>query len=113
MAAWLAEDHKLNPSEIAQVIGAAAEYRVSEVADRNAGVVSEAQEKLSQPVSSAEVLEPIPVPQRVAEAVICGGGGMFRSLNHWMLSLWGAGFEWISRRSGTKIWSPESAVMRV
>jgi len=39
MAAWLAEDYKLTPSEIAQVIGAAAEYRVSEAADRNAGVV--------------------------------------------------------------------------
>ena len=39
MAAWLAEDYKLSPSEIAQVIGVAAEYKVSEVADRNAGVV--------------------------------------------------------------------------
>jgi len=39
MAAWLAEDYKLTPSEIAQVIGAAAEYRISEAADRNAGVV--------------------------------------------------------------------------
>lgn len=39
MAAWLAEDYKLSPSEVAQVIGTAAEYRVSEVADRNAGVV--------------------------------------------------------------------------
>lgn len=39
MTAWLAEDYKLTPSEIAQFIGVAAEYRVSEVADRNAGVV--------------------------------------------------------------------------
>jgi acetamidase/formamidase len=39
MANWLAEDYKLSPSEIAQVIGAAAEYRVSEAADRNAGIV--------------------------------------------------------------------------
>ena len=39
MAAWLAEDYHLTPSEIAQVIGAAAEYRVSEAADRNAGIV--------------------------------------------------------------------------
>jgi acetamidase/formamidase len=39
MAAWLAEDYKLTPSEIAQVIGASAEYKVSEVADRNAGIV--------------------------------------------------------------------------
>jgi hypothetical protein len=39
MAAWLADDYKLTPSEIAQVFGTAAEYRVSEVADRNAGMV--------------------------------------------------------------------------
>jgi amidase len=39
MAAWLAQDYHLTSSEIAQVIGAAAEYRVSEAADRNAGVV--------------------------------------------------------------------------
>ena len=39
MATWLAEDYKLTPSEIAQVLGTAAEYHVSEVADRNAGVV--------------------------------------------------------------------------
>ena len=39
MAAWLAEDYQLTPVEIAEVFGTAAEYRVSEVADRNAGVV--------------------------------------------------------------------------
>ena len=39
MAIWLEEDYKLTPSEIAQVLGTSAEYRVSEVADRNAGVV--------------------------------------------------------------------------
>jgi amidase len=39
MAGWLAEDYKLTPPEIAELIGTAAEYRVSEVADRNAGVV--------------------------------------------------------------------------
>jgi amidase len=39
MAQWLTEDYKLTPSEIAEVIGTAAEYKVSEVADRNAGVV--------------------------------------------------------------------------
>jgi acetamidase/formamidase len=39
MASWLEEDYKLTPSEIAQVLGTAAEYRVSEVADRNAGMV--------------------------------------------------------------------------
>jgi len=39
MAQWLANDYKLTPSEVAQVLGTAAEYKVSEAADRNAGVV--------------------------------------------------------------------------
>ncbi len=39
MAAWISEDYKLLPREIAELFGTAAEYRVSEVADRNAGVV--------------------------------------------------------------------------
>jgi acetamidase/formamidase len=39
MANWLEQDYKLTPSEIAQVMGTSAEYHISEVADRNAGVV--------------------------------------------------------------------------
>ena len=39
MAQWLAELYQLTPSEVAQVLGTAAEYKVSEVADRNAGIV--------------------------------------------------------------------------
>ena len=39
MAQWLANDYKLTPSEVAQVMGTAAEYKISEVADRNAGIV--------------------------------------------------------------------------
>ena len=39
MAQWLADGYKLTPSEIAQVLGTAAEYKVSEAADRNAGIV--------------------------------------------------------------------------
>jgi acetamidase/formamidase len=39
MAQWLMDDYKLTASEVAQVLGTAAEYKVSEVADRNAGVV--------------------------------------------------------------------------
>jgi hypothetical protein len=38
-ADWLNEDYKLTPSEVAQVLGSAAEYKISEVADRNAGIV--------------------------------------------------------------------------
>ena len=34
----LPQDYSLNPSEIAQVIGTAAEYKVTEVADRNSGI---------------------------------------------------------------------------
>jgi amidase len=51
MAAWLAEDYKLTPSEVAQVIGAAAEYRISEAADRNAGVVLKLKKKYLQPIA--------------------------------------------------------------
>lgn len=39
MSDWLKQEYKLTPSEIAQVLGSAAEYRIGEVADRNAGVV--------------------------------------------------------------------------
>jgi len=39
MAAWLEEKYALTPPEVAEVLGTAAEYKVSEVADRNAGVV--------------------------------------------------------------------------
>jgi acetamidase/formamidase len=38
MAAWLTDQYQLTPSEVAQVLGTAAEYRVTEVADRNAGI---------------------------------------------------------------------------
>jgi acetamidase/formamidase len=39
MAAWLEEKYALTPPEVAEVLGTSAEYKVSEVADRNAGVV--------------------------------------------------------------------------
>jgi amidase len=39
MAQWLTTDYSLTPSEVAQVLGTSAEYKVSEVADRNAGMV--------------------------------------------------------------------------
>jgi len=39
MARWLADDYKLTPSEVAQVLGTAAQYKISEAADRNAGIV--------------------------------------------------------------------------
>jgi amidase len=39
MAGWLTEKYGLTPTEVAEVLGTAAEYKVNEVADRNAGVV--------------------------------------------------------------------------
>jgi amidase len=39
MASWIEDEYKLTPSEVAQVLGTAAEYKVSEVADRNVGLV--------------------------------------------------------------------------
>ena len=41
MTEWLTERYALTPGEIAQVLGTAAEYHISEVADRNAGVALE------------------------------------------------------------------------
>ncbi len=38
MASWLTDVYKLTPSEVAQVLGSSAEYKVAEVADRNAGI---------------------------------------------------------------------------
>jgi amidase len=39
MAQWLEQQYKLGPSEVAQVLGTSSEYKVTEVADRNAGIV--------------------------------------------------------------------------
>lgn len=39
MASWLEDDYKLTPSEIAQVLGTASQYKVAEVADRNVNLV--------------------------------------------------------------------------
>jgi amidase len=39
MVKWLTDEYKLGPTEIGEVLGTAAEYKVSEIADRNAGVV--------------------------------------------------------------------------
>jgi acetamidase/formamidase len=39
MGDWLTDTYKLTPSELAQVLGTASQYHISELADRNAGVV--------------------------------------------------------------------------
>jgi acetamidase/formamidase len=54
MAAWLNEDYKLTPSEVAQVLGSSAEYRISEVADRNAGVVLKISKERLQGLTAAK-----------------------------------------------------------
>jgi acetamidase/formamidase len=40
MAQWLEQDYSLTPSEIAQVLGTSVQLNITEVADRNAGVVA-------------------------------------------------------------------------
>ena len=54
MAQWLTEEYKLTPSEVAQVLGTSAEYKVSEVADRNAGMVLKIIKERLKPLASAE-----------------------------------------------------------
>jgi amidase len=54
MAQWLTDAYKLTPSEVAQVLGTSAEYKVSEVADRNAGMVLKINKELLKTLASAE-----------------------------------------------------------
>ena len=53
MATWLTDDYQLTPSELAQVLGSAAEYKVSELADRNVGIVLKINRDRLQTLSSA------------------------------------------------------------
>lgn len=46
MANWLIEDYKLTPSEVGQFLGVAAQYRVTEVADRNSGIALKIEKSL-------------------------------------------------------------------
>ena len=54
MAEWLADQYKLTPSEVAQVLGTSAEYKVSEVADRNAGMVLKIDKERLKSLASSE-----------------------------------------------------------
>jgi amidase len=54
MAQWLTDEYKLTPSEIAQVLGTSAEYKVSEVADRNAGIVLKIAKERLAPLAPAK-----------------------------------------------------------
>jgi amidase len=51
MADWLTNDYKLTPSELAQVLGTSAEYKVSELADRNAGIILKINKERLQPMT--------------------------------------------------------------
>jgi len=53
MAQWLTDEYKLTPSEVAQVLGTSAEYKVSEVADRNTGIVLKISKERLQPLTPA------------------------------------------------------------
>lgn len=53
MAQWLADDYNLTPSELAEVLGTSAAYKVSEVADRNAGVVLKIDKERLEPLARA------------------------------------------------------------
>jgi len=54
MAHWLTDEYKLTPSEVAQVLGTSAEYKVSEVADRNAGMVLKINKERLKSLGSAK-----------------------------------------------------------
>lgn len=53
LAAWLQEDYQLTGSETAILLGAAIEYQIAEVADRNAGVVARIKKSLIPPAPPA------------------------------------------------------------
>jgi hypothetical protein len=52
MAQWLTDDYNLTASEVAEVLGTSTEYKVSEVADRNAGIVLKLKKDGLQPLKS-------------------------------------------------------------
>jgi amidase len=59
MAQWLTQDYSLNPSELAQVIGTAAEYKVTEVADRNSGIALKINKDRLTPLTKTTTTKPV------------------------------------------------------
>ena len=53
MAQWLTDDYNLTPTEVAEVLGTAAQYKVAEVADRNAGIALKVDKALLHPLPRA------------------------------------------------------------
>lgn len=58
MAQWLYRDYKLTASEFAQVFGTSAELKISEVADRNAGVVMKIRKDRLKTISTGATPKP-------------------------------------------------------
>jgi acetamidase/formamidase len=54
MAQWLEQDYGLTPSEVAQVLGTSAQLHISEVADRNAGVVMKLSKARLKPLAKKQ-----------------------------------------------------------
>jgi acetamidase/formamidase len=59
MAQWLTQDYSLNPSELAQVIGTAAEYKITEVADRNSGIALKINKDRLTPLTKTSTTKPV------------------------------------------------------
>ena len=53
MAQWLTDDYNLTPTELAQILGTAAQYKVTEVADRNVGIALKVDKALLHPLPHA------------------------------------------------------------
>ena len=53
MAQWLTDDYNLTPTEVAQVLGTASQYKVAEVADRNTGIALKDDKALLHPLPRA------------------------------------------------------------
>ena len=58
LAAWLEKDYGLTGPEAAILLGATIEYEISEVADRNAGVVAKIRKTYLPPAASAPASRP-------------------------------------------------------
>jgi amidase len=58
LAAWLEKDYGLTGPEAAILLGATIEYEISEVADRNAGIVAKVKKKYLPPAASAPASGP-------------------------------------------------------
>jgi amidase len=58
LASWLEKEYELTGPEAAMLLGATIEYKISEVADRNVGVVAKVSKKYLPPPSSAPPPKP-------------------------------------------------------